>query len=523
MAHEKKKRKFNWKTISWMILLIAAVIFFFMLSGFIVFPKRFKLPLIILLAAIVLLMALLTFMTRKSKVLVSTVNFVLSFFMLVTCVFLPILESKLRGIFTDQGTTEEFVMMIYAFTPEYKAAHPDIFNNSTSSQEITDYTDAVFLKQDSIDQENQEYVVGWLKEKFSKEPNTVTKTDVLDMITAFYNGEGDCIILNEVYEELVNELEGFGSFKEDTFVVAEITREVAVEPQKEEPQKEEDTSLEPFRILVAGEDTRSRKLKVYGRTDVDIVMTVNPKTKQILVVGFPRDSYIPNPALKNRPDKLTHLGNNGIQNTVDGLSAVLETQINDYFVVNFKTFQNIIDALGGIDVDNPYKFRSKADTERGTPSYTYEEGVIHLNGLQALSYCRERYNLPAGDYGRSEHQTIVLKSVINKLTSTEMLKNFSAVLDSLQGQFITSYSTDNIYAIVQNQLDNNTPWNIVSYHLGGRGDMQPTASMGAQKLYVNWLLQQQLDFSKAEMEKVMNGEALEQGVLPEDDETLYRP
>ncbi|HCK89517.1 MAG TPA: hypothetical protein DHW39_12070 [Erysipelotrichaceae bacterium] len=510
-----KKRKVNWKPVTWLILLVSAVILYFVLTGFIVFPKRFKTPLLILLAALVLLMAVFSFLTKKKGKIVPIINGVLAAFMLIVCAFLPFLEAKLRGIFTDTGDTEEFVMNVYAFTSEYKAAHPEIFTDTNASTEITDYSDKRFIIQEAMDLENQQYALEELKKTFSKDVQTVSKMDVLDAVTSFYNGEGECLILNEVFEESVEELEGFENFKADVQIIKQITREVAVEPTPTPDSAEK--GLKPFTILVAGEDTRSSKLKVYGRTDVDIVMTVNPDTKQILVAGFPRDTYLKNPALRNGMDKLTHLGNNGIQNTAAGLGAVLNTEISEYFVVNFRTFKNIIDAMGGIDIDNPYKFTTGANIG----VHTFREGNIHINGEEALLYCRERKHLPNGDYGRSEHQTIVLKAVVDKLTSPELLTNFSALLDSLQGQFITSYSTDNIYQIVQNQLDNNTPWNIISYHLTGRGDMQPTASMGAQKLYVNWLYAQQVEFIRGEMTKVLNGETVTQGELPADDTTIF--
>ena len=519
----KKKKKINWKAVSWLVLLASSVLFYITSTGFIIFPKRFKVPLLIALGVLILVFALLSFLYKKGKTAVSVISFILSICLCTMSVFLPYLENKLRNIFTDTGNTEEFVVNVYALTSEYKAAHPEIFSSSMSSTEITDYSDKIFITQEAMDQENQAYALEQLKTMLSRDSvNTYSTMDILDAVSAFYNGQGDCLVLNELFEDSMEDLEGFESFSKDTQIVASITREVIVEPETE-PEPEE-KGLKPFVILVAGEDTRANKLKVYGRTDVDMVMAVNPDTRQILVTGFPRDTYLKNPALKNRMDKLTHLGNSGIQNTCKGLSAVLETDISEYFVVNFRTFKNIIDALGGIDINNPYAFRSTADTggNMNSQNYSFKEGNIHLNGDMALSYVRERHNLKNGDYGRSEHQTIVLKAVINKLTSTEMITNFSSVLNSMQGQFITSYSTDNIYAIVQNQLDDNKPWNIVNYHVTGRGDSQPTASMGSRLLYVSWLYRQQVEFIKGEMKKVLNGETITQGKLPSDDKTIYR-
>ena len=164
---------------------------------------------------------------------------------------------------------------------------------------------------------------------------------------------------------------------------------------------------------VAGEDTRSGRLSIYGRTDVDIIVNVNPVTKQVMIIGLPRDTYIPNPALAHGYDKLTHLGNDGIQNTMKGVSEYYDIDIDYYGVVNFNTFKYIIDAIGGVDVENPYYFVSTSGGDSLT--YYYEEGIVHLNGASALAYVRERHNLSNGDYGRSEHQTIVLKAIIQKL------------------------------------------------------------------------------------------------------------
>ncbi len=123
----------------------------------------------------------------------------------------------------------------------------------------------------------------------------------------------------------------------------------------------------------------------------------------MMIVGFPRDTYIPNPAINYGLDKLTHLRNDGIQNTMKGVSEYYGVDIDYYGVVNFNTFKYIVDAMDGIDIDNPYSFRSS--------SYEFPEGVIHLDGTKALAYVRERKSLPNGDYDRSHHQTIALKAI----------------------------------------------------------------------------------------------------------------
>ena len=234
---------------------------------------------------------------------------------------------------------------------------------------------------------------------------------------------------------------------------------------------------------------------------------------------------IPNPALGYGYDKLTHLGNDGIYNTMKGVGHYYHFDIDNYVVVNFNTFRNIINALDGIDVDNPYYFNTIGGNGSLTgEAFEFPEGTIHLYGEAALAYCRERYNLPNGDYGRSEHQTIVLKAIIQKLLSPAIITNYSDVLSSLEGQFLTDFDVDDIYKLIAMQLDDNSEWDIISYRMGGEGDMQGTASMGWNRLlYVVHPFESQVKFIKDEIEKMKNNEKITQQVLPQEKDTTYIP
>jgi len=202
--------------------------------------------------------------------------------------------------------------------------------------------------------------------------------------------------------------------------------------------------------------------------------------------------------------------------------------IKDYFEVNFTTFYNIVEAIGGIDIYNPYTFSLNngviGDAGHGEQSgYVFEEGNLHLDGDQALSYVRERYNLPNGDYGRNEHQAIVLQAIITKLTSKDIITSYNSLLDNLQGNFLTSMSSDSIYSLAQMQLNDGGKWNFISYHLGGVGADDVTASMGSQLLYVSYPLATQVDFIKQQITAVMNGQIISQGEIPDTDQTVFLP
>ena len=232
---------------------------------------------------------------------------------------------------------------------------------------------------------------------------------------------------------------------------------------------EEASTSHSFGIYIAGSDSRDDALSTYTRTDVNILAEIDPVNKQIMLVSVPRDLYIPNPALNYGYDKLTHLGNSGIENTIAGMNSVMQMSIANYVVVNFATYQKIIDTLGGVDINNPYAF--------STGSYTYPEGVIHLSGDQALAYVRERYSLENGDFGRNDHQIIVLRAILTKILSAEMIVRFNDILSSLQDTFATNISSSAIYDLVNQQISSLAGWNIINYHLDAAGDTAETASM----------------------------------------------
>lgn len=223
-----------------------------------------------------------------------------------------------------------------------------------------------------------------LKEKLSVTSLTLVQKDtVSDALEALYDNEGDVLVLNQAFSSSFSSIAKYAS--SDTV----------------------SSSTGSFVIYVAGHDASSTSFSLYGRTDVDMMVAVNPTLKQILMISIPRDYYIKNPALDNGLDKLTHLGNDGIQNTLDGINQEFGLNITDYIVTDFDHFSALVDNMGGITMDNPYAFSGRG--------YDFAEGTITLNDSEALAYSRERYSLSNGDYGRNEHHGIVMEGLLKKI------------------------------------------------------------------------------------------------------------
>lgn len=476
--------------ITWFILAGLCVLFGCILYHFILFPEKYTIPMICILTGIAVIMAFFSFRLPK-KTAVSVINIILSAALASGSLYIPSLEKSLKGVFQEQTETADVIIHIYALKTN------------------TDDTCSSILTQTSVDQDNQEKCLeAFQKEEDNTSLEVIEKDTVWDELHAFFSGEGDLMILNEAYLPTIEEQDAYKDFTEQTKVIYTFTGKEELNTD----QISDSLTKAPFTLYIAGSDTREDELTTVTRTDVNILLTVDPINKTILELGIPRDAYIPNPAYDNALDKLTHLGASGIDNTLTGVSDYFGIPVSSYMMVNFSTYSAIIDALDGIDIDNPYEFTTIGGNGGG--DYTFPAGKIHLDGDMALSYVRERYNLINGDMGRSEHQLIVLKGIINKITSAEILSHINDVLDALQGKFLTNLSTDDIYGLVQQELNTDTSWTVVQYHLDERSDRQETASMPGQSLYVGWLYDNQAAFVKEQMNAVLNQETITQQELP---------
>ena len=167
--------------------------------------------------------------------------------------------------------------------------------------------------------------------------------------------------------------------------------------------KQTNVTENPFTIYVTGIDTYG-SVSTVARSDVNLIVTVNPKTKQILMTSIPRDCEIQ--LHKNgKMDKLTHTGIYGTSETISTIEDFLDVEINYFARTNFSGMTNIVDALGGVTIDSDYKFT----TLHG--NYNIVKGENQMDGDKALCFVRERYSLPNGDFDRGKNQQKLLKAM----------------------------------------------------------------------------------------------------------------
>jgi polyisoprenyl-teichoic acid--peptidoglycan teichoic acid transferase len=207
---------------------------------------------------------------------------------------------------------------------------------------------------------------------------------------------------------------------------SKIYQKLDTSKMKKYREEEVEITKDPFTILLAGIENQDGGK---GRSDVLMLLTVNPKTKQIYELSIPRDTrtYIP---AADEKSKITHsYSYGGIEATIGAVNELLDVPIDYYITTNFEGFEDIVDTMGGVKVDVPFTF--KAQLTHSLKWKTYHQGEMELNGNEALAYVRMRKSDPRGDFGRNERQKQVIKEIIDEGTSFSSITKIDNILDDL--------------------------------------------------------------------------------------------
>lgn len=313
--------------------------------------------------------------------------------------------------------------------------------------------------------------------------------DVDSLITSLINEKVDAIVIDDARLDILKEENN------EEYNLLKKIGSYSIDVKSEKIGKEVDVTNSSFNIYVSGIDTYGSINKV-SRSDVNILITVNPVTKEILLTNIPRDYYVK--LHKNGEyDKLTHAGIYGIDESINTLEDLFDTKINYYVKVNFTSLVDIVDALDGITVTSPYSFVSQ-------DGYSYVKGDNIIDGKKALSFARERKSFKEGDRTRGENQQRVLTALINKAMSPKIITNYTNLLTSLKGKFVTNISDEDITKLIKMQLKNNSSWTIKSISVNGTDAMDYVYSYNKTKLYVMKPDYETVNNAKEQIKKVQD-------------------
>ncbi|MBR0480619.1 LCP family protein [Candidatus Saccharibacteria bacterium] len=240
---------------------------------------------------------------------------------------------------------------------------------------------------------------------------------------------------------------------------------------------------DPFIAYISGTDSR-QGINGIARSDVNILAVVNPIKNKILLLTIPRDTYVQLHGTTGIKDKLTHAGIYGIDMSKNTIEDFLNIKIDHTIKVSFATVVNVVDAIGGIEINSDTAMTLKVEGK--DKKCTYVVGNQTLDGDCALRYARERKTYYIGDIHRGRNQQQVITAIIDKVSKNKsLLTDYPRILKAAEGTFETSFTYNDITSFVRYQLAEGKSWQTESIDITGNARYAGTYSMGEKlPLYV---------------------------------------
>ena len=359
---------------------------------------------------------------------------------------------------------------------------------SDPAESILDAANYRFGYQTSVDQENNDKMLDDVQTVAGRELKLSEYDTVTDLANGLLSGQIEAAIYNEAFDGIIEE--SIEDYKDQVKILYQYGIETEIQ--------QEDTNVEePFNVYISGIDV-SGPITTNSRSDVNIIMTVNPNTKKILLTTTPRDYYVTIPNISGEQrDKLTHAGIYGVDASMATLEQLYGIDISYYARVNFTSLITIVDALGGVDVNSEYAFSAGG--------YDFVQGTNHLDGKAALAFSRERYSFESGDNQRGKNQEAVLTAILQKAMSPAILTSANQILSQVSDCVETNMTQDEMAKFINMQLSDGAGWTIVSTAATGTGDNQACFSSGSQLLYVMWPDEAIVGDISRRMDQVLSG------------------
>lgn len=280
--------------------------------------------------------------------------------------------------------------------------------------------------------------------------------DYNELISDLMTGRIDGILVSDaIYQKMCERMSGVA---ENTHAIKDFNHTVKMVFDK----REKDLIHEPFTIFVSGMD-QNGDVSLAAKSDVNMILMVDPSKHHVEIISLLRDTYVPNPAYDYYPDKLTHTSYDGIDNTIESLESVFGFDIDYYVRVNFSTLINIVDTLNGIDVDVALSFCEQDSNRSYENLICLEQGSQRLNGEEALAYARHRDSY--SDIERTKAQQQLIEAMADRILSPEGISKISDIL-KIAGEAVgTNIDMDLVKKFMRNEIENPRTWTFSSTSL----------------------------------------------------------
>lgn len=377
----------------------------------------------------------------------------------------------------------------------------DFLNNSFNNNRVETSTYNVIVLKDSSVSEIKDLEgkkIGYLKDNIEslnqlKEQITPIEKEYEDLFELYdnlLNKNLAAILIDEAYLDVLSD------DNQDLDKRVKVLYSFSLET-KLEGNNTHETKVKPLNIYISGSDSRSNNISNKSRSDVNMIVTINPNTHQILLTSIPRDYYVQVHGQTGLKDKLTHSGIYGLEKSTQTVEDLFDIKIDYSIKIGMNAVVEVVDTVGGIEVYSDRTFNSYH-----IPGWVVKKGVNNFDGKQALAYARERYAYASGDRHRIQNQQQVLEVVLKKvLSSKKLLLKYDEILTSLGNLYRTDIPREVITTYVKQQLDTMQEWTFESQWVDGKGASLNTHTAPKYKRYV--MIPNEEDLKKAR-EKINN-------------------
>lgn len=352
-------------------------------------------------------------------------------------------------------------------------------SNIKKIKEVDNNSIGILKDETSID--NYLLALEIIKKENLRDSNTIKEyEDTTQMIADLYSNKIDAIFITSNYIDVFSTEEEYENIEKDTRIITKLSKSYTKEEINKIENSGDDIAItevkieKPFTVLIMGIDSTAKTLNknAVGNGDAIMVITFNPKTLNATILSIPRDMYVPISCSNNRERKINSAAGGGINCMKKTIENFLDITIDYYVKVNFKGVVNLVDILGGVEVNVPYSFCEQNSSRKwGSATVYVEKGLQTLNGEQALALSRNRhspgdssqmkkycptYNKGTrNDYVRGQNQQLVIQGVINKIKTITSPSQLLTLLDTISSSMDTSFTTEQIlsfYNIAKDML-----------------------------------------------------------------------
>ena len=328
--------------------------------------------------------------------------------------------------------------------------------------------------------------------------NEILKYDnITDIIKNLYNKDVDLAIVPSNYSSIYSTIDDYQDISEKTYEI--ISKSKSIKKFANTNQKSEN---DPISILILGIDSTIKDINTVTSFNADTIMlvTFNPNTFNTTILSIPRDTYVPIACNNNTESKITHSGWNGESCVISTIENLMGINIDYYVKVNFAAVVNLVDEIGGIEIDVPYNFCEQDSNRRWAEHTIYvEKGLKVLNGEQALALARNRHPNPrcgekwsnyySSDLVRGENQQLILNALANKLIKSFNIEKMNSILNIIGTNADTNMTLNDMtsyYNLLKKTFDEDTNLNFQRLNLStyGKNLYDPLLNMAGMSMQI---------------------------------------